>query len=85
MSRMLRTQVCLEPELGQALDRLARRRGTSKGTIIREAIRRHIQQEQNIEDDPIWGLIGMAEGEPGNVSEEHDRVLVEEFFKRHHR
>jgi metal-responsive CopG/Arc/MetJ family transcriptional regulator len=82
---MQRTQIYLEPELAEALDRLARRRGTSRGALIRLAARRLLSDEQPAEDDPILGIIGLGHGGPGRVSEEHDRVLAEHQRSAHTR
>ena len=46
MPRMRRTQIYLEPDLNEALDRLARQRGTSKANLLRLAARRFLEQEQ---------------------------------------
>ena len=46
MPRMRRTQIYLEPDLTEALDQLARRRGTSKANLLRLAARRFLEQEQ---------------------------------------
>ncbi|HVC34120.1 MAG TPA: CopG family transcriptional regulator [Chloroflexota bacterium] len=75
--RMSRTQIYLQPELSEALDRLARKRGTSKANIIRMAARRFLQQEQDGREDPIFGLIGLGNAGHGRVSEQHDRILAE--------
>ncbi len=77
MSRMQRTQIYLEPELADALDRLARQRRTSRAQLLRVAARRLLDQEVASGEDPIWGIIGLGDGGPGCVSEEHDRYLAE--------
>jgi len=77
MQRMRRTQIYLQPDLDDALERLARKRGTSKADVIRLAARRFVEQEQTGEEDAILGLIGIGHGGPGRVSEEHDRYLAE--------
>jgi metal-responsive CopG/Arc/MetJ family transcriptional regulator len=81
MTRMRRTQVYLEPELAEALDRLARQRCTSRAELLRQAARRLLDEEPGdsgaATDDPIWGIIGVADAGPGQVSVQHDRVLVE--------
>lgn len=77
MQRMRRTQIYLEPDSSVALDRLARKRGTSKANLIRLATRRFLEQERAGEEDPIFGLIGLGNAGPGSVSEEHDRILAE--------
>jgi hypothetical protein len=77
MGRMQRTQIYLEPELSAALERLARKRGTTKASLIRLGARRLLEQVEAGDVDPILGLIGLGDGGAGRVSEEHDRVLSE--------
>jgi predicted transcriptional regulator len=77
MERMQRTQIYLPPDLSEALDRLAQRRGMSRASLIRLAARQLLEDEQSNGEDPILGLIGTGDAGPGRVSEEHDRVLVE--------
>ena len=74
--RMQRTQIYLPAELSAALDRLARRRGTSRADLLRLAARRLLADEQASTDDPILGIIGLGNAGPGRVSEQHDRVLA---------
>jgi hypothetical protein len=78
---MQRTQVYLEPEVGAALDRLARVRGTSRASLIRLAARRLLAEEQTPQEDPILGLIGLGDAGPGQVSVEHDRYLGERSLR----
>jgi len=75
--RMQRTQIYLEPDLSAALDRLARDRGMSRAKLIRLAAQRLLEDEQGIQEDPIFGLIGLANAGPGCTSEEHDRILTD--------
>lgn len=75
MYMMRRTQIYLDPDLSEALDDLARKRGTSRAALIRLAARRFIQAE-GLAEDPIFGLVGLARGGPGRASEEHDRILA---------
>ena len=62
--------------LREALDRLARRRGTTRAHLIRLAARRLIEHEQSSGEDPIHGLIGIRDAGPEGVSEEHGRAQV---------
>ncbi len=75
--RMRRTQIYLEPALSEALDRLARRQGTSRAELVREAARRFLAAEEP-EEDPIWGIVGIGRGpSDGRGSLDHDRILAE--------
>jgi metal-responsive CopG/Arc/MetJ family transcriptional regulator len=77
---MQRTQIYLEPDLAESLDRLAKARGTSRADLIRTAARRLVAEEQRPEDDPILGIIGLAGiGQDGatDVAEQHDAYLAE--------
>ncbi|MGH2443630.1 MAG: CopG family transcriptional regulator [Chloroflexota bacterium] len=77
MARMLRTQIYLESELSAALDRIARRRGVSRATILRLAARRFLDQEESAEEDAIFAFVGIAGSGLRMGSEEHDRILAE--------
>lgn len=81
--RMRRTQIYLPLDLSSALDTLARKRGTSRAEIIREAAERLVEAETPPDEDAILGLIGMfSSGEPGDVAANHDRYLVEGEMER---
>ncbi len=77
MKAMRRTQIYLPPELSDALERLARKRGTSRASLLRLAARRLLEQEQPGGEDPILGIVGLGNAGPGRISEDHDRLLVE--------
>ena len=81
MARMQRTQIYLDPEMADSLDRLARRRGTSRAEILRLAARQLLAQEEPIEDDPIFGLIGIGRSGLIDVAERHDEYLVEDEIR----
>jgi metal-responsive CopG/Arc/MetJ family transcriptional regulator len=78
--KMQRTQIYLEPELAESLDRLAKQRGTSRADLIRTAARRLVAEEQPQDDDPILGIIGLAgagQDSATDVAERHDDYLAE--------
>jgi metal-responsive CopG/Arc/MetJ family transcriptional regulator len=77
MSRLRRTQIYLPSDLSAALDHLARRRGTSRAELLRQAARDFLQREVPADEDPILGVIGLGNAGPGAVSEEHDTYLAE--------
>jgi metal-responsive CopG/Arc/MetJ family transcriptional regulator len=79
--RMQRTQIYLEPDLSEALDRLARQRRTSRASLIRKATRELLAREAVTEEDSILGLIGLAQDDAGDVSERHDYYLAEHTLK----
>jgi len=78
-TRMRRTQIYLDPDLAEALDRLAQRRGTSRAEVVRSAARRLVADDAAERDrDPIWGIAGIGQGpSDGRGSLDHDRILNE--------
>lgn len=77
MARMQRTQIYLEPELAESLDRLAGRRGTSRAEVIREAARELVQRER-AEYGSILELAGIGHSGRSDIAERHDDYLVED-------
>ena len=63
---MKRLQISLEPELDAALDREALTHGVSKAEVVRRAIRSQVKPLPPIEQDPIWEIVGIGEGAPGD-------------------
>jgi hypothetical protein len=74
---MQRTQIYLEPELAESLDRLAQQRGTSRAEVIREAAREFVDRE-GAGYGSILGLAGIGRSGCTDVSERHDDYLVED-------
>ncbi len=75
---MTRIQFYLEPELKKQLETLASRRKISKAELIRQSIRRLLQEENVNEEEPLLGIIGLGKSSIDDVSEKHDKYLVEE-------
>jgi predicted transcriptional regulator len=75
MARMQRTQIYLEPELAEELDRVARRRGISRAELIRQAAREFVHEAER----PLRGIIGIAEGPDDgfDIESDHDELLDE--------
>lgn len=62
--RMKRLQIMIEEELDEALERQARKEGTSKAALIRRYVRKHLKPLPSIEEDPLWALVGSVDAEP---------------------
>jgi metal-responsive CopG/Arc/MetJ family transcriptional regulator len=75
---MHRTQIYLDPDLADALDRVARQRGTTRAEVIRVAARQYLAQEGLEREDPIVDIIGLGASGAHRTSEEHDRMLADE-------
>ena len=56
----------IEEDLDEALERQARDEGTSKAALIRRYVGERLRPLPPIEDDPIWGIVGSVEEDPGD-------------------
>lgn len=75
---MKRVQMILEEWQHQWLAHEAKRRGVSMSALLRELISQGIEarQTQEMNDDPLWGIIGMAAGpKDGVTSETLDQII----------
>lgn len=61
---MKRLQIMIEPELDDALERQAAKEKVSKAELVRRYVRQELKPLPPIEEDPIWGIVGMVEGDP---------------------
>ena len=73
---MTRVQILLPEDEDRALERLARRRGESKSSLVRRAVSLLFRLEA-VQGEPLLGLIGQA-GKAGERrgARDHDRILV---------
>jgi Ribbon-helix-helix protein, copG family len=69
-----RLQIMIEEDLDAALERQAREEGTSKAALIRRYVRQGVQPLPPIREDPIWGLVGMVDGNPDDSASVDDVV-----------
>jgi hypothetical protein len=83
---MQRTQIYLEPDLAESLDRLARKRGTSRADLIRVAARRLISEESGAPFGSILGLAGIGRDKDGatDVADRHDEYLASAELEKWH-
>jgi len=71
---MKRLQIMIEEELDEALGQQAREERVSKAALIRRYVREKLRPLPPIEEDPLWELVGMVEGEPDD-SQRIDEVV----------
>lgn len=71
---MKRLQIMIEEELDAALERQALAEGTSKAALIRRYVGERLKPLPPLEQDPIWEIAGMCEGEPDD-SQRIDEVV----------
>ncbi|HHB91428.1 MAG TPA: hypothetical protein ENK60_08995 [Anaerolineae bacterium] len=75
---MKRVQMILEDWQHEWLAEEAKREGVSMSALLRELLSQAIEarQTQTLNDDPLWGIIGMAEGpDDGITSENLDQAI----------
>jgi hypothetical protein len=72
---MKRLQIMIEEELDEALEQQARKERVSKAALIRRYVRERLRPLPPIEEDPLWELIGMAEGDDEHGSMSVDDVV----------
>jgi len=76
---MRRKQIYIDEQDEQRLKTMAMQRGRSEASLIREAVRRFVRDEASTaladEENPLLGLIGMAESDHPDAAEHHDRYL----------
>jgi hypothetical protein len=71
---MKRLQIMIDEELDEALEQQAFEERVSKAELIRRYVREKIRPLPPIEEDPLWELVGMVEGEPDD-SQRIDEVV----------
>ena len=62
MERVKRLQIMIEEDLDAALGVQAAREGVSKAALIRRYVGERLRPPVAIEDDPLWGIVGMIKG-----------------------
>jgi hypothetical protein len=63
---MKRLQIMIGEDLDAALDAQAARERVSKAELVRRYVAAQLKPLPPIEADPLWGLVGLAEGAPGD-------------------
>ena len=71
---MKRLQIMIEEEVDEALERQAAEEGVSKAALIRRYVREKLRPLPPIHQDPLWELVGLVRGEPGDSASIDDVV-----------
>lgn len=66
MRSVKRLQIMIEEELDAALGQQAAQEGVSKAALIRRYVGERLRPLPPLEEDPLWELVGMIDGEPGD-------------------
>lgn len=66
---MKRLQIMIEEDLDEALEARALREGMSKAAIVRRHMRHALRPLAQLEDDPLWKMVGVDSFEPGDIDE----------------
>jgi hypothetical protein len=74
MTCVKRLQIMIEEELDAELGRQAAREGVSKAALIRRYVAERLRPLPPLEDDPLWGLVGIVQGS-GDDSARVDEVV----------
>jgi Ribbon-helix-helix protein, copG family len=70
LAHVKRLQIMIEEELDAALARQAAEEGVSKAALIRRYVRERLGASSPVDDDPLWGLVGLYDGDPvGDIDE----------------
>lgn len=79
---MVRTQIYLPNELYQLLKERAKAEGITLAQQVREALTIYFRTQSLepqgyiiAEDDPVWNIIGMGEGDITDASTNHDQYI----------
>jgi hypothetical protein len=67
MGSVKRLQIMIEEELDAALGRQAAQEGVSKAALVRRYVGERLRPLPPLEEDPLWGLVGMIEGGPDDA------------------
>ena len=74
-----RTQIYLDNDTTEVLDRLAGERGTTRSDLIRQAAKRFVEQESSWQNDTIWNIVGLGKGVEDGIADDaihHDEYLI---------
>ena len=71
---MHRTQILLEEYQYRYLQFRVKQEGKSVSAFLGEILDKHMHAQPDNED-PLWDIVGMSEGDPEAIAREHDKYL----------
>lgn len=71
---MKRLQIMIDEDLDEALEREAARERTSKAALIRRYVRERLRPLPPLEQDPLWGVVGLIDGPPDASARADDEL-----------
>ncbi len=77
MAVVKRLQIMIEEELDAELGRQAAREGVSKAALIRRYVGERLRPLVPLEEDPLWGLVGMIKDGSPDDSARIDEVVYD--------
>jgi hypothetical protein len=66
-----RLQIMIDKDLDAELERRASAEGTSKAALIRDSLRRTLRPLPPLDEDPLWGIVGVSDAESVDDYEEY--------------
>jgi Ribbon-helix-helix protein, copG family len=77
MAAVKRLQIMIEEELDAELGRQAAREGVSKAALIRRYVGERLRPLPPLEEDPLWGIVGMIKDGSPDDSSRIDEVVYD--------
>jgi hypothetical protein len=69
-------QIYLRPEQIESLRAVAERRKVSVAQLVRQGVDR-VLADVPAEEDPLWNIIGIMDGGPSDLAENHDKYIAD--------
>ena len=79
MTSVKRLQIMIEEDLDAALAIQAEREGVSKAALIRRYVGERLRPLPPLDEDPLWGIVGMIKDGSADDSSRVDEVVYGEL------
>lgn len=79
---MKQTNINLEEWQYQRLKELARKEKKSLSQLFRELVQERFElEEEELEEDPLFSVVGLGKGDGANIAREHDKAIYRKADK----